>query len=69
MSIKARKRGSYEREKNRKKIDCSKLSNNKTKTWHIAKSLRGLELRLTKVVVGVERLTGSANDNVNFKAL
>ena len=52
-----------------KKIDCSKLSNNKTKTWHIAKSLRGLELRLTKVVVGVERLTGSANDNVNFKAL
>ena len=52
-----------------KKIDCSKLLNNKTKTWHIAKPLRGLELRLTKVVVGVERLTGSANDNVNFKAL
>ena len=49
-----------------KKIDCSKLLNNKTKTWHIAKSLRELELRLTKVVVGVERLTGSANDTVNF---
>ena len=66
MSIKARESVSFERENNRKKIDCSKLSNNKTKTWHIAKPLRGLELRLTKAVVGVERLTGSANDTVNF---